>query len=653
MTVPSSATEIGRLPAALAGLAGLVLLTAAGYPMRAHTLPAWAAACLAAGVALWIAAAWAPGLLPEPAEPFAPDSSSRRRLAVGLPLATALAVFAFRDMRDVSFHAAGTLAWLASFLAWLWAWAPPGVRPTRPRHGPARERRLVLILLLAVLAVGIFFRFHRLAQLPAHPHSDHVEDIFNIEDLDAGQRPIFFERNTGQAPLPFYWTWLLHRLLGLPLHFALLKISLAVIGVLAVPATYVLGRSLGGWRLGLFAAGFTAWSMWATLGARRGLTYPFAVFPAALVLAGLVAWMRTGRRGHALLTGLWIGVGQHGYNAFKVVPLLVPVAMLLALTDPRWKGRRGRIFGDALLMAGTSFLLFLPLLDYAVKDPKWFFYRILTRVTGEERSLAGPPLMVFGDNLKNMALAFHWRGDSGWISSVGDEPFLDPATGAFLIAGVVLGFALWLRGSRAWGLVLLSIPLLTLASSLNLAFPHENPHITRSAVALPSVMALCALPAAWIAGEARRLRSWRRVVPAAALAAFLALSLRENYVGYFGRFNEQMTVLLDPVMEMVAVARQYGNRGVPLDHVYLLDWPHWVDARCLAYELDRPKWADTNHVLPDVPVWPREERPLLYLFHKKDEARRGQLRELYPGGEEKIWRQKYADRDWASYFVPR
>ena len=629
-------------------------MTAAFYPMRGRLLPAWAAASLATGIALWIGVAWAGASLPEPTAPFEPDRARGLRLAIGLPLSAGLAFAAFWQMRDASFHTAGTIAWVASLAVWFWAWSSPA--PSRDRVGAPRNRVLVLLLFLVVLAIGIFFRFHRLETLPAHPHSDHVEDLFNIEDLDAGQRPVFFERNTGQAPLPFYWIWSIHRVFGVPLHFELLKVSLALIGLLVVPATYVLGRSLGGWPLGLLSSGFAAWNMWATLGARRGLSYPFAVFPAALALAGLIQWMRTGRRRPALATGFWLGLGQHGYNAFKIAPLLVPVAMLFVLTDPRWKGRRGRVFGDVLIMAVTSLIVFLPLLDYAVKEPQWFFHRIITRMTGEERSLAAPGLVVFARNLKNMALAFHWQGDSGWIHSVVNEALLDPATGAFLVAGIVLACAMWVRGSRSWGLVLFSLPIWTLASTLNLAFPHENPGITRSAVALPSIMALCALPAAWLAVEASRLRSWRQLLPAAALAAFLALSLRENVTGYFGRFGNQMTMLLDPVMEMVSVARDYQGRGVPFDRLHVLDWPHWVDARCIAYELDIPnpvQWTETNNVYPDVPVPALEERPLLYFFQGHDEARRQQLRELYPGGEEKTWHQVNPDRDWVSYYVPR
>src|SRR5262249_32680984 len=143
----------------------------------------------------------------------------------------------------------------------------------------------------------------------------------------------------------------------------------------------------------------------------------------------------------------------------------------------------------------------------------------------------------------------------------------------------LLAIAAWRRGSRCWGLVLLSLPLWTLASTLNLAFPYENPGITRSAVALPSILTLAALPAAWLVDQSIRLRAWRRWAVAAAVAAFLGLALRENVVGYFGRFANQMTLLLDPVMEMASVAREYQAKGVPYSNLIVLDWPHWADVR--------------------------------------------------------------------------
>jgi hypothetical protein len=170
------------------------------------------------------------------------------------------------------------------------------------------------------------FRFYRLSEIPPHPGSDHAEDLMNLVDLDQGDRPVFFPRNTGQPPLPFYWEFFLHRVLGLPLDFLTLKVSTAIIGLLAIPAMYWLAAELGGAPLGLFAAALMAWSKWPTLGARRGLTFAWAVFPAALALWALLCYMRRGDRKSALWAGFWIGLGQFGYNAFKIVPVLVPGA---------------------------------------------------------------------------------------------------------------------------------------------------------------------------------------------------------------------------------------------------------------------------------------------------------------------------------------
>ena len=264
--------------------------------------------------------------------------------------------------------------------------------------------------------------------------------------------------------------------------------------MLAIPAMYLLGAELGGSAFGLFAAALCAWSKWSVFGARRGLTFAWAVFPAALALWAILRYMRRGDRASALWAGFWVGFGQFGYNAFKIVPALVPIAVALLLFDPRWKGRRWRLIGGGALMTATSLLVFLPLLHYMAQNPQGFWYRALTRAGTRERPLPGPAPVVFATNLKNMAAAFHWRGDNAWVNSVSLEPFLDPVTGALFLAGLFIAFVCALRGGRRWALILISLFVLTLASTLSLAFPVENPAINRAAVALPSVLVLSCAP---------------------------------------------------------------------------------------------------------------------------------------------------------------
>ena len=46
------------------------------------------------------------------------------------------------------------------------------------------ERPLAIAaMLLLIMAIGAFFRFHRLTEIPPQPGSDHVEDLLNIVEI--------------------------------------------------------------------------------------------------------------------------------------------------------------------------------------------------------------------------------------------------------------------------------------------------------------------------------------------------------------------------------------------------------------------------------------------------------------------------------------
>ena len=313
---------------------------------------------------------------------------------------------------------------------------------------------------------------------------------------------MFFPRNTGQAPLPFYFEYLLH-VLGLPINFLTLKISTALIGMLAIPAMYVVGRELGGAPLGLISAALCAWSKWPTLGARRGLTFAWAVFPAALFLAALLRYMRRGDRASVLSAGFWLGLGQYGYNAFKIVPAMVPIAFAISLFDSRWRGRRGRLVRDGLLLTATSLLVFLPLLQYMLQRPEDFWYRAMTRAGSQERPLPGTPRGALRRQPRPHGARLPLPRGPG-VDQHGDRGALPrPRHGSALPR--------WPRRRRRaspsglgalGGRARLALRL-TLASTLALAFPVENPGINRAAVAMPSVLVLAGLPAAWLIRRAR------------------------------------------------------------------------------------------------------------------------------------------------------
>ena len=331
----------------------------------------------------------------------------------------------------------------------------------------------------------------------------------------------------------------------------------------------------------------------------------------------------------------------------------MPVAFCIALFDRRWKGRRARLVLDSALVTITAILVFLPLLQYMLQRADNFLYRVMTRAGSRERALPAPAPVVLLSNLKNMALAFHWKGDHAWFDTVAEEPFLDPATGALLFAGACAALALAARGSRRWALVLLSVPVLTLASTLALAFPIENPGINRAAVAFPSIVAIAALPAARLIEAARGRRLLPRVLAAVGLLGLGAVSVRENWESYFVRFAAQQRMISEPTMDLARVMREYRARGVPFDNVYLLNTSSWIDGRMLAFEIGDLLWPVPHDVAPKTPVPFLLDRPLLFFFHPSDADRRRQLHEDFPDGEERLITQSFRDRNYYTYFVPR
>ena len=186
------------------GLAGVLLLTAACWPMQHHVLPEWAAAALAAGLAAWLVVAWKAAAPRDELPGIRVARLSLDRLAAGLLVSLGLAAFSWTRTAAGRFDLPGTAAWLVAMVLWFWAWSQQQTpEAAAPEPAAPRPRKFATALaFLAILAIGAFFRFHRLSEIPPHPGSDHAEDLLNIEDLARGERPVFFPRNTGRPRCP-------------------------------------------------------------------------------------------------------------------------------------------------------------------------------------------------------------------------------------------------------------------------------------------------------------------------------------------------------------------------------------------------------------------------------------------------------------------
>jgi hypothetical protein len=203
------------------------------------------------------------------------------------------------------------------------------------------------------------------------------------------------------------------------------------------------------------------------------------------------------------------------------------------------------------------------------------------------------------------------------------------------------------RGSLRWAVVPLAFFVLTLPSTLSLAFPIENPSINRAGTAVPVVFLVAALPIVYLLSCPGR--SAVRIA-AVGIAGFLLFSIEENARQYFVGFDRQYAQTIDHSTQMARILDEYRRRGVPLRQMYLLYTDYWVDGRNIALVLGDPSWAET-HIVPTGEL-PRglRERPLVFLHTPRAPILK-ELQKTYPGVD-RLVRQDFSDRDFSVYFAP-
>ena len=552
--------------------------------------------------------------------------------------------------------------------------------PIAPPVLDERERiRKIIWLTLVIAAFGfvIFFRLNQIDSVPGQPFSDHAEKIIDVYDVSRGNTKIFFERNTGREALQMYWTWLVLKLFGTGFSFLSLKLGTALLGIFTLPFIYLLGREYGSPRAGLFALILFGIAYWPNVMARMGLRFPLYPLFLAPTLLSLTHGLRTRSRNDFLLCGLFLGLGLHGYSPFRIVPFIVVTGFALYIMHSQSIGTRRQAIWWLALVAIVSFILFLPLLRYALDHYDTFSSRALSRLWSAETGTLSSLWPVFFTNLRNGLLMFNWDNGSIWVNSLPAHPALDVVTGALFILGLVLLSVRYARG-RDWRdlFLLVSIPLLIMPSVLALAFPLENPALNRAGGAavtaiLVSALALDGLVSSVIrAAKSQRSPGERRssdretVVASSAryrtrpfigyglAGILLAASALQNYDLVFRQFNEHYLLAVWNTSEMGNVIREFRDNYGQTDTVWIVPYWQWVDTRLPGMWIGIPD--------RDFALWPEEfantekvPGPKLFIFKSEDVETENALKLLYPNGKLSRYTLLTPGKDFMVLFVEK
>lgn len=579
-----------------------------------------------------------------------------------------LGLWAFSLFDDDLFTNFNVFIWILAIFFFLWAfWIQPPTLASlfnRFAHWLKRDSWTFnvsrwTLLLIAATALALFFRFTQTTQVPPEPFSDHAEKILDVFDVSQGQTRIFFPRNTGREAFQMYWTLLILKIFGTGFSFLSLKLGTAFLGFFTLPFIYLLGKEIGGKRVALIAFVLAGIAYWPNVISRVGLRFPLYPLFVAPMLFYLLRGFRTRNRNDILLSGIFLGLGLHGYSPYRIVPFVVVAIFTLYWIHPQSKGARKELLIWLALLGLTSLFVFLPLLRYWTENPEMFGSRAMTRLTSSETQITSPVWQIFLSNVWNGLKMFNFDDGEIWVHSVVHRPALDVITAALFILGVTLALIRYLRNHHWLDLFLLvSIPLLQLPSTLSIAFPGENPSLNRTGGAYIPVFILAALALDGLLTSFGRGKM--RVIFASVLAvALVYVSAAQNYDLVFNQYYTSFRDGSWNTSDIGRVINGFKQISGTTETAWVVPFPYWVDTRLTSIWVgdtyrDMAMWRE------NIPSTVQYEGPKLFIVKADLENPAGNdqesldvLESLYPNGTLRLFDSDIPGHDFWIFFVPK
>jgi len=510
------------------------------------------------------------------------------------------------------------------------------------------------VVVLAVIAVILFFNFYRLDSVPPEMLSDQAEKLLDIHDILNGERSVYFPRNTGREVIHFYLSAAYMALFNMDVSFLNLKVVAVFANLLTLLFIYLFGKEFANKWVGLAAVLFAGMAYWPLLFTRLALRIPYYPLFVAPVLYFLIRGLRRQNIHDILLTGLFLGLGLHGYTPFRIVPFLIVIGTVIYFFRQSTREHKLSAVFSLVLIAFVSLLIFLPLLRYWLANPELFAYRAFSRLTGMEVSFQGHPIVIFFQNFWKASVMFFWDNGVIWAHSVPGRPALEFVGGALYFIGIISVIIRYIR-ERDWRdlLILVAIPILLMPSILSIAYPGENPSLNRTAGAVVPVFLMIGLSVETIARSIwQKCASRSGTIASVLVVLFLVIG---SALGNFNLvFNQWATIYQASswnTSEIGKVAALFiDSLGSP-ETTYVVGYPHWVDSRLVAINAGYPgmDFAIFPEYIPDTVPDPRSK---MFFLSTIDTESQDLLQSTYQNGV--LWRydSDVENKDFMIFFVP-
>lgn len=552
----------------------------------------------------------------------------------------ALEVLGYFLFSSGSFGFFSTLAWIAGIVLVVWGLWVPGdnTKADKPsfkalildRSGQGKTWGMVV--LLAILIV-LFFCFYHLASLPPELVSAQIDHFYSVDGILQGSSALSFPQNLVSEPVQYYWSAALLSLFGTRVTFVGIKIAYALAGLVSLFYLYRLGSLIFNREIGLIAAVLFGVAFWPNLQTRAmlgtGMVLPILVPTCFYLLRGLLEE----RSNDILISSLLVGLGLMTHKIFLVFPLIGLVIMLIWLIGSKPRQKMGIFFSLVGMSVIVTSVAVTPWLRAIIQNPLAYFSVILSRISGQEVALSSSPILLFLGNLFSALGITNWSNNNSWVDGIALRPAVDWVTGAFFIIGLVMTIVQF-RRTKNWVLlaILVLYPLFLIPTAMSLAFPQENPSLSRALGAAIPVFLIAAIGIyATMNAIISRIKLSKPVLKYG-LACLVAVPiLVTNYQLTFVTYPETYRQNAWNASEMSTMINEFENSYGSTSSLWLVGYPYWVDARAVAIQSGHP---ELNMALQPIQIGSTVNLPTpkLFLVNLQDTQTLINLQTLYPTG---------------------
>ena len=512
--------------------------------------------------------------------------------------------------------------------------------PRLPRWPTWEMALLAVLFVLASLS-----RVWNLTNFPDNIYPDEIMTgtVATQSYLTPTTPPSVFSTLWSGIDLPALWFWFVAVFLTLGgTSLAMLRLPAALFGAATVISLYALLRGTWGRYAAIAGSTIMAFSVSNVHYSRLALNNIVTQFFWATCFFFLLRALRSRRPSDWALAGLSAGLSEYFYYGTRLLPFILAMFMVFLLAV-HWKHAR-QYAGGFLLLAGSYFVGFGPLLLHFIRNPNLYFGR-------------GASLLIWSPHNPISFADFHRAWKTIWpvlsenllgISTHTSQdiifygPLLLPAESALLVLGVAL--LLWHWRHPAAFLILASGLGVLLVGGTLVAYPNSVPPlINHWTPAFPAFYVALAVPVgAWItSGQSELEPRLRWILPVTVVIALLVLGWC-NLHFYFHRYYADPESLKSKAYrsaqrnyEVQTAQSRYSASLGPNYKVFTVGQSSWpYDPVTTRYLVSEQKWTLLTNPATELASITRDDKGVAFLFFPGNEQYQQTTHELFPGGKD-------------------